>query len=107
MHRFWIMIFFSFDFLHTSKNLFSQKCMYAKTREKEIMTIYLQNLENLFFAWKVGKMCGRTCVVCDHLKNVCAHTLRTHLATHPLLFDRTFWIWLSSKIGSSDILFNW
>ena len=31
------------------KNLFSQKCMYAKKKEKEIMTIYLQNQENLSF----------------------------------------------------------
>ena len=31
------------------KNLFSQNCMYAKKKEKEIMTIYLQNQENLSF----------------------------------------------------------
>ena len=73
------MICLSFDFLHSLKNLFSQKCMYAKKKEKKIMTIYLQNQENLFFCLKSGQMCGRTCVVCDHLKNVRAHTLHTHV----------------------------
>ena len=66
--------------LHSLKNLFSQKCMYAKKKEKKIMTIYLQNQENLFFCLKSGQMGGRTCVVCDQLKNVRAHTLHTHVS---------------------------
>ena len=36
--------------------------------------------KSTIFAWKVGKMCGRTCVVCDQLKNVRAHTLHTHVS---------------------------
>ena len=66
MHRFWIMIFLSFDFLDTSKK---GKYDYFVAKSGK----------SLFFAWKVGKMCGRTCVVCDQVKNVRAHTLRTHV----------------------------
>ena len=36
--------------------------------------------KSTIFAWKVGKMCGRTCVVCDQLKNDRAHTLCTHVS---------------------------
>ena len=66
MHRFWIMIFLSFDFLDTSK-----KGKYGYFVAK--------SGKSLFFAWKVGKMCGRKCVVCDQVKNVRVHTLRTHV----------------------------
>ena len=31
------------------------------------------------FSIKVGKMCGRTCVVCDQLKNARTHAHRTHI----------------------------
>ena len=64
MNRFWIMICLSFDFLHTSKKLFSQKCMYAKKKEKEIMTIYLQNQENLSFLLEKWAKCVVPCVWC-------------------------------------------
>ena len=66
MHLFWIMIFLSFDFLDTSKK---GKYDYFVAKSGK----------SLFFAWKVGKMSGRTCVVCDQVKNVHAHTLCTHI----------------------------
>ena len=66
MHRFWIMIFLSFDFLDTS-------------RKGKYDYFVAKSGKSLFFAWKVGKMCGRKCVVCDQVKNVRVHTLRTHV----------------------------
>ena len=66
MHCFWIMIFLSFDFLDSSK-------------KGKYDYLVAKSGKSIFFAWKVGKMCGRMCVVCDQLKNVHAHTVRTHV----------------------------
>ena len=34
---------------------------------------------SLSFPWKVGKMCGRTCVGVTRVKKVRTHALRTHV----------------------------
>ena len=76
-HCFWNMIFLSFDFLHTQKKFYV--CKKNKKKRKYDYSV-TKSGKSIIFAWKVAKMYGRTCVVCDQLKNDRAHTLRTHVS---------------------------